>query len=83
MFKLYNGCPNSELQAHWDSEDEAEKIIKDLGYLVTFFPVESGYHLCKAETYITVGDIFSSKQQAVFWLKNNYKDLKNENEKDT
>ena len=69
MFKLYNGCPNDELQAHWDSEDNAEKEIRKLGHKITYFPLEGGYYLCNGETYKPVGDLFKSKQSAYYWLK--------------
>ena len=69
MFKLYNGCPNDELQAHWDAEDKAESFIREAGYRITYFIMEGGYHLCDAESYKPIGDLFSSKQAAASWLK--------------
>ena len=77
VFKLYNGCPNDELQAHWDSEDDAHKTIKELGYLITYFPMEGGYFLAEQETYKSIGDLFSSKVSACNWLQTNLQSKEN------
>ena len=53
MYKLYNGCPNDELQAKWDSESKARKDL-DLATKqltgnsntyarITYYPVEGKY----------------------------------------
>ena len=42
VFKLYNGWPNDELQAHWDSQDEARASLPK-GWSCTYFPVEGKY----------------------------------------
>ena len=45
MYKLYNGCPNDELQAVWDSRDKARADLKavDARAWITYFPLEGGY----------------------------------------
>jgi hypothetical protein len=68
-FKLYNGCPNDELQAHWDSQDRAKAFIRDNGLLITYFPVEQKYAMCEQGTYKGVGDWFHSPEQAAEWVK--------------
>lgn len=69
MFKLYNGCPNDELQAHWDACDAATKFIKDNGHLVTWFPMEGCFFMCEAGTYNQVGDAFPTQMAAATYLK--------------
>lgn len=71
MFKLYNDCPNDELQAYWDSENKATQNIKKMGYLITYFPLESGYYLCFTNTYKSTGPLFQSRISALNWLKTN------------
>ena len=69
MFKLYNGCPNSELQAHLDRIDKADKFIRHNGYLITYFPMEGVYYLCEKETYKSIGNAFQSQGEAAAWLE--------------
>lgn len=71
-FKLYNGCPNDELQAHWDSQDRAKEFIRSNGLLITWFPVECKYALCEKDTYKNVGDWFGTPEQAARWVKEEY-----------
>lgn len=52
--RLYNGCPDSELQAKWDREDAARKRLPP-GYRCTYFPVEGKYLVCDPN-YHSVGD---------------------------
>lgn len=55
MFKLYNGCPNDELAAHWKSQSDARQRLAERARelfgestetRVTYFPVEGKYHGC-------------------------------------
>lgn len=71
MFKLYNGCPNAELQAHLDDCASANKFIRDNGYLITWFPVECRYYLCEQHTYKAKGGAFYTEKEAATWLNNN------------
>lgn len=66
--RLYNGCPDDELAMIMDTEDNAEKEIKRMGYIITYFPLEGGYYLAYANTYRPIGDLFDSKWQALQWL---------------
>ena len=45
MLKLYNGCPNDELQAIWDSRDRARAELRkvDSNAWCTYFPLEGMY----------------------------------------
>lgn len=68
-FKLYNGCPNGELQEYWDAIDSAKKYIRSKGYCIAYFPLESVYYMCHADTYKEVGNPFRSPMEAQDWLK--------------
>ena len=41
--RCYNGCPDSELKAYWDNIAKCKQEIIDLGYTVTYFPMEGKY----------------------------------------
>jgi len=45
--RLYNGCPDSELQAIWDERNRLKKILRALrpGAHCAYFPVEGEYHV--------------------------------------
>lgn len=43
MFKLYNGCPNRELQDHLDAQAATRKEAASLGIYLCWFPVEERY----------------------------------------
>lgn len=43
MFKLYNGCPNKELQAHLDSRNRMHSSLEQWGLRATYFPMEQGW----------------------------------------
>lgn len=46
MLKLYNGCPNDELQAIWDANAATRAEAKKLGIHLTYFPLEEKYMAC-------------------------------------
>ena len=66
VFKLYNGCPNSELQAVWDSRDAARKRLAEEvpGAFVTYFPLEGKYAACTKD-YKPLGEFHSSVEATV------------------
>lgn len=41
--RLYNGCPDSELQAIWDAEDRCREQLKSIGCKAVYFPAEGKY----------------------------------------
>ena len=53
--RLYNGCPDDELKAIWDSRKKARDRARELGYCITWFPIEEKYAAAKLETWEPVG----------------------------
>lgn len=41
--RLYNGCPDDELQAVWDAQDNCKAKLKSIGCKAIYFPVEGKY----------------------------------------
>lgn len=72
MFKLYNGCPNRELQDHLDSIDSAKAYIKSQGLLICYYPLEGKWHMAVKDTYKLIADFFNTPIQAAEWVRNNY-----------
>ena len=66
--KLYNGCPCDELAELLVTEESARDEIRNMGYIITYFPLEGGYYLAYAKTYKPIGELFNSKQTALKWL---------------
>jgi len=50
--RLYNGCPDDELKALWDSRAKAKADAKKLGYGITYFPVEGAYQGYRLSDYM-------------------------------
>jgi hypothetical protein len=51
--RCYDGCPDSELQRRIDAQANARKKIEELGFSVTYFPVEQGYVAFKGYHAVT------------------------------
>lgn len=51
MFKLYNGCPNKELQAHLDTKNKMHESLEFFGCRATYFPLEQGWAVFTSESY--------------------------------
>lgn len=66
--KLYNGCPCDELAELLATEESANDEIRNMGYIITYFPLEGGYYLAYAKTYKPIGELFNSKRSALMWL---------------
>lgn len=45
--RCYNGCPDSQLQAHLNLQAELRKQITELGFSVTWFPSGEFYQAFK------------------------------------
>lgn len=41
--RLYNGCPDDELAAVWESRANAKAEARKLGCVITYYPVEGEY----------------------------------------
>lgn len=41
--RLYNGCPDDALAAVWKSRADARAKARELGYSITYFPLEERY----------------------------------------
>lgn len=49
--RLYNGCPDKELQAIWDANRAAREEARSLGMSITYFPMEEKYMAFSLEDY--------------------------------
>lgn len=45
--RCYNGCPDSELQAHLDEQTRLHKVLERLGARATYFPAEGAWMVFK------------------------------------
>jgi hypothetical protein len=68
--RCYNGCPDSALQAHLDSQAETRRKIVALGYTVTWFPSGEFYQAFKdyrvaSSEHKTLGGVLSELQPVV------------------
>jgi len=65
MYKLYNGCPNRELQDLWDARDKAVADLKavDPHAWCTYFPMEGMYSVATwvDGKYKSIGEFESDK----------------------
>ena len=79
--RCYNGCPDSQLKAIWDSRDEARKELKrvaeSLGKrgMCTYFPLE-GKYMCCDEKYKQLSEFHNSVEGAVAEAIKNLRKLK-------
>lgn len=68
--RCYNGCPDDELAAIWDSRDKAreelKRIAESLGKrgMCTYFPLE-GMYMCCDENYKQISEFHHSVESAV------------------
>lgn len=67
--RLYNGCPDSELKAIWDDRDAAKKEARELGILLTWFPMEAKWAACRSgesdKPYESLGGFHSHIRDAL------------------
>jgi hypothetical protein len=63
--RCYNGCPDDELAAILKSQADAHSRARELGYCITWFPVEQKYAAAKLETWESVGPYCHSAEQCL------------------
>lgn len=66
--RLYNGCPDKELQELLDSRRETKRKIISLGFTVTYFPMEEKY--IGFRNYTPVTEFCDSLQDVLKEVKN-------------
>lgn len=73
--RLYNGCPDDELAAIWKSRDDARARARELGYFITWYPVEERYGASKLETYESVGPFCHSVEDCLVHIEAHAKEV--------
>ena len=68
--RCYNGCPDAELAAVWKSRADVKAKARELGYLITYYPMEDKYGASKQETYENVGPLCNHPEECLSYIKN-------------
>lgn len=63
--RCYNGCPDDELAAVWNSRAEARAHARRLGYFITYYPMEDKYAASKLGTYENIGPFCGSPEACI------------------
>ena len=60
--RCYDGCPDSEYQAHLDDEAKASEELSKIGARATYFPMEGMWMVFK--DYKAISGFYPSKRAA-------------------
>lgn len=69
LMRLYNGCPDSQLKAIWDSRERANREARDLGYCITYFPMEAKYGAARLSDWAETGPLCDSVEECLIHIK--------------
>lgn len=69
--RLYNGCPDDELAAVWESRQSAKDKAKALGYGITYFPVEGQYQGYRLSDYMDPTPFCNSAETCLWHIQKN------------
>lgn len=72
--RCYNGCPDSELKAVLDSQAKAHARARELGYRITWFPVEERYAAARLSDWAEVGPFCHTVEQCLVHVEEHAKE---------
>lgn len=67
--RLYNGCPDDELAAILKSRADARAEARQLGYRITWFPVEEKYAAARLSDWAEAGPFCHSVEECLTHVK--------------
>lgn len=70
--RCYNGCPDDELRAVWESRIKAKRRATKLGYVITYFPAEEKWAAAFKETWESVGPFCDTAEECLTHVLKHY-----------
>lgn len=67
--RCYNGCPDDELAAIWASRDNARKEARELGYCITYFPIQAQYAAARLTDWAEAGPFCNTPEECLVHVK--------------